>query len=168
MKIFLIGFMGCGKSTLGKKLAAKMAYDFIDLDHQLEKEVGTTVGRYFAEHGEAAFREQERKTLQNYAYPANVVVATGGGAPCYFDNMDWMNENGTTVYISLSPLALAKRLENGKDKRPLLKDLDEAQMVSFIEGKLAEREDFYQRATIIANGISLTADTLRAQLLAEG
>lgn len=168
MKIFLIGFMGCGKSTLGKKLAAKMGYDFIDLDHQLEKEVGTTVGLYFAEHGETAFREQEKKTLQNYAYPANVVVATGGGAPCYFDNMEWMNENGTTVYISLSPLALAKRLESGKDKRPLLKDLDEAQVLSFIEGKLSEREAFYQRAAIIANGISLTADTLRAQLLAEG
>ena len=167
MKIFLIGFMGCGKSTLGKKLAAKMGYDFIDLDHQLELEVGTTVGLYFAEHGEAAFRAQEKKTLQGYPYPSNVVVATGGGAPCYFDNMDWMNENGTTVYVSLSPQALAKRLENGKDKRPLLKDLDEAQMISFIEAKLSERENFYKKAAIVASGISLTADTLRAQLLAE-
>ena len=168
MKIFLIGFMGCGKSTLGKKLAAKMSYEFIDLDHQLEKELGMSIGQYFAEHGEAVFREQEKKTLQGYAYPGNVVVATGGGAPCYFDNMDWMNQNGTTVYISLAPAALAKRLESGKDKRPLLKDLTEEEMIAFIEGKLAEREGFYQAAQIIANGINLSADTLRAQLLAEG
>lgn len=168
MKIFLIGFMGCGKSTLGKKLAAKMSYEFIDLDHQLEKELGMSIGQYFAEHGEAAFREQEKKILQGYAYPGNVVVATGGGAPCYFDNMDWMNQNGTTVYISLAPAALAKRLESGKDKRPLLKDLTEEEMIAFIEGKLAEREEFYQAAQIIANGINLSADTLRAQLLAEG
>ena len=168
MKIFLIGFMGCGKSTLGKKLAAKMSYEFIDLDHQLEKELGMSIGQYFAEHGEAAFREQEKKTLQGYAYPGNVVVATGGGAPCYFDNMDWMNQNGTTVYISLAPAALAKRLESGKDKRPLLKDLTEEEMIAFIEGKLAEREEFYQAAQIIANGINLSPDTLRAQLLAEG
>ena len=168
MKIFLIGFMGCGKSTLGKKLAAKMSYEFIDLDHQLEKELGMSIGQYFSEHGEAAFREQEKKILQGYAYPGNVVVATGGGAPCYFDNMDWMNQNGTTVYISLAPAALAKRLESGKDKRPLLKDLTEEEMIAFIEGKLAEREEFYQAAQIIANGINLSADTLRAQLLAEG
>jgi len=168
MKIFLIGFMGCGKSTLGKKLAAKMSYEFIDLDHQLEKELGMSIGQYFSEHGEAAFREQEKKILQGYAYPGNVVVATGGGAPCYFDNMDWMNQNGTTVYISLAPAALAKRLESGKDKRPLLKDLTEEEMIAFIEGKLAEREEFYQAAQIIANGINLNADTLRAQLLAEG
>lgn len=168
MKIFLIGFMGCGKSTLGKKLAAKMGYDFIDLDHLLEKEVGTSIGEYFAVHGEDAFRQQEKQTLQGYAYPDNIVVATGGGAPCYFDNMDWMNQNGTTVYISLSPAALAKRLESGKDKRPLLKDLNESEIIAFIEDKLGQRAVFYERATIIAKGINLTPDALYAQLLTEG
>lgn len=157
--------MGCGKSTLGKKLAAKLGYDFIDLDHQLEKEIGDSVGNYFVANGEQAFRVLESKTLQKHAYPANVVVATGGGAPCYFDNMDWMNANGITVYLELPPSGLAKRLEGGKDKRPLLKDLDEEQMVSFITEKLAEREPFYKHAAITANGINLTVDTLRAMLL---
>jgi len=168
MKIFLIGFMGCGKSTLGKKLAGKLGYDFIDLDHQLEKEIDDSVSNYFATHGEEGFRLQEKKTLQEYNYPPNIVVATGGGAPCYFDNMDWMNANGTTVYIEMTPAGLAKRLEGGKDKRPLLKDLNEAQMVDFIKNKLSEREPFYKSAAIVADGISLTADALRAMLLKGG
>ncbi|WP_316791389.1 shikimate kinase [Pedobacter frigoris] len=167
MKIFLIGFMGCGKSTLGKKLATKLGYDFIDLDQQLEKEIGDSVGNYFAAHGEDAFRRQEKKTLQDYNYPANIVVATGGGAPCYFDNMEWMNANGKTVYIEMSPVALAKRLESGKEKRPLIKNLNEAELIAFIEAKLAEREVFYKQASISASGISLTADALRAILLSE-
>lgn len=167
MKIFLIGFMGCGKSTLGKKLATKLGYDFIDLDHQLEKEIGDSVGNYFALHGEDGFRRQEKKTLQEYDYPANIVVATGGGAPCYFDNMEWMNANGKTVYIEMSPAALAKRLEGGKEKRPLIKNLSEEELICFIEAKLAEREPFYKQAAIVADGISLTADALRALLLSE-
>jgi shikimate kinase len=94
-------------------------------------------------------------------------VATGGGAPCYFDNMDWMNANGTTVYIKMSPLALAGRLEKGKEKRPLLKDLNEAQMIAFIEGKLAEREAYYKRAKLIVEGINLSADALSALIIAK-
>lgn len=165
MKIFLIGFMGCGKSTMGKKLAQKLGYTFIDLDHEIEKQLGTTIAEYFASHGENAFRKLESDTLKTFDYPANAVVATGGGAPCFFDNMDWMNENGLSVYIEMPASALAKRLESGKDKRPLLKDLNEVQMIEFIEGKLNERNVFYKRALISINGISLTADAMRAAIL---
>lgn len=161
MKVFLIGFMGCGKTTLGKKLAGKMGYAFLDLDHQLEQEMGMSVADYFAAYGEDAFRRQEQKTLQGYDYPEQVIVATGGGAPCYFDNMDWINANGLSVYISLSPAALAKRLEKGKAKRPLLKDLNEEEMVDFIQQRLEQREPYYRQAKIIAEGISLDADALR-------
>ena len=164
MKIFLIGFMGCGKSTFGKKLALKLGYDFIDLDHVLENEVGSNIGDYFARHGEAAFRALESKVLKEYNYPENCVVATGGGAPCYFDNMDWMNNNGTTLYIEMTPIALAKRLEKGKEKRPLLKDMNEEQLIGFIESKLAERNPFYKRATLSIEGINLTPDKAVAQL----
>lgn len=164
MKIFLIGFMGCGKSTFGKKLAVKLGYDFIDLDHVLENEVGSNIGDYFASHGEAAFRALESKVLKEYNYPENCVVATGGGAPCYFDNMDWMNNNGTTLYIEMTPIALAKRLEKGKEKRPLLKDMNEEQLISFIESKLAERNPFYKRAALSIEGINLTPDKAVAQL----
>ncbi|ATP57742.1 shikimate kinase [Pedobacter ginsengisoli] len=164
MKIFLIGFMGCGKSTFGKKLAVKLGYDFIDLDHVLENEVGSNIGDYFASHGEAAFRALESKVLKEYNYPENCVVATGGGAPCYFDNMDWMNNNGTTLYIEMTPIALAKRLEKGKEKRPLLKDMNEEQLIGFIESKLAERNPFYKRAALSIEGINLTPDKAVAQL----
>jgi shikimate kinase len=165
MKIFLIGFMGCGKSTTGKKLAKRLGYDFIDLDHEMEKQTGSTIANYFALHGEDAFRQLESGTLKEFDYPTNCVVATGGGAPCYFDNMDWMNSNGLTVYINMSPAALAQRLEKGRAKRPLLRDLSEEQLIAFIEGKLAERDGFYSRASMIVNGVNLSADNLGDQLL---
>jgi shikimate kinase len=167
MKIFLIGFMGCGKSTLGRKLAARLGYTFIDLDHQLEELAGTTVANYFSAHGEEAFRKLESDTLKAFDYPKNSVIATGGGTPCYFDNMDWMNANGLTVYIELSATALAKRLENGIEKRPLLKGLTEEALIAFITGKLAERDGFYRRARLIMNGINLTPDALQAAIMAD-
>lgn len=166
MKIFLIGFMGCGKSTLGRKLATKMGYDFIDLDHEIEKEIGSSIGAYFAAQGETIFRTLESKTLKEFDYPTNCVIATGGGTPCYFDNMDWINNNGLSVYIELSPLALAKRLEHGKDKRPLLKDMNEAALIAFITDKLEERGPFYNSAALSISGISLTPDILKALVLA--
>lgn len=165
MKIFLIGFMGCGKSTMGKKLAVKLGYEFIDLDHQIEHSMGTTIAEYFSVHGEAAFRKLESETLKTYDYPVNAVIATGGGTPCFFDNMEWMNVNGLSIYIEMPAAALAKRLESGKEKRPLLRDLNEAEMIAFIENKLSEREVFYKRAGVTVNGISLSADALRAMIL---
>lgn len=165
MKIFLIGFMGCGKSTMGKKLAVKLGYEFIDLDHQIESSIGTTIAQYFSVHGEAAFRKLESEALKTFDYPANAVIATGGGTPCFFDNMEWMNASGLSVYIEMPAAALARRLEGGKGKRPLLKDLNEEEMISFIENKLTEREVFYKRALVTVNGITLTADALRAIIL---
>ncbi|WP_442588956.1 shikimate kinase [Pedobacter sp. AW31-3R] len=166
MKIFLIGFMGCGKSTLGRKLAVKMAYDLIDLDHKVEEKTGSTIASYFAEHGEETFRKLERDTLQSFPYPKNSVIATGGGTPCFFDNMDWMNANGLTVYIDMPAQALAKRLEKGAAKRPLLQGLNEEALVNFIEEKLAERRKYYENARLKISGINLTPDVLRAAILA--
>ncbi|TDQ10321.1 shikimate kinase [Pedobacter metabolipauper] len=164
MKIFLVGFMGCGKSTLGKKLAIKLGYTFIDLDHQLEKAVGTSVGNYFAAEGEDAFRKMESKVIKEFDYPQNCIVATGGGAPCYYDNMEFINRKGITIYIQLPPAALAKRLENGKDKRPLLKDLDEKELISYIKSKLEEREPYYKCAFLTVSGINLNPEQLLNQL----
>lgn len=165
MRVFLIGFMGCGKSTTGRKLAKRLGFDFVDLDHEVELQTGSTIANYFALHGEDAFRKLESETLKEFGYGENCVVATGGGAPCYFDNMDWMNANGLTIYIDMPAQALAQRLEKGKAKRPLLKDLSEVQLIAFIESKLAERELFYRRASMIVNGVSLSADSLGDQIL---
>ena len=161
MKIFLIGFMGCGKTTMGKKLAAKLGYNLVDLDHQIEHITGTTVAGYFASHGEDVFRKLESDTLKNHEYAENAVVSTGGGTPCFFDNMEWMNENGITIYIQLPAVSLAKRLEKGIDKRPLLRNLTEKELVQFIEGKLEERDPFYSKAKLTLSGIGLNPDAIR-------
>ena len=160
MKIFLIGFMGSGKTTLGRKLASRMGYEFIDLDHKLEQQVELSIAEYFQIFGEDAFRKLESDVLKRTAYPENAIVSTGGGLPCYFDNMDWMKANGKSVYIKLSPKTLADRLETGKEERPLLQDKHGDALVAFIEQKLVEREGFYSQASIIIDGLSLTAERL--------
>jgi shikimate kinase len=164
MRIFLIGFMGCGKTTLGKRLAQKMSCDFIDLDHQLEQETGMSVADYFSSNGEEAFRLLEKQTLNTLHFPTNCIISTGGGTPCYHDNMEFMNRNGITIYLNMPPAALAKRLEHGKYKRPLIAHLDESELVNFIEAKLKERAPFYKRSFLTVNGINITPERVKNEL----
>ncbi|WP_094573023.1 shikimate kinase [Mucilaginibacter xinganensis] len=156
--IFLIGFMGCGKTTLGRKLAARLGYEFMDLDHIMEAQAGMTIAEYFSTHGEDAFRKLESEVLKQTEYPEHAVVSTGGGLPCFFDNMQWVNAHGRSVYIQLSPKTLADRLEHEKNKRPLLREKHGEALIAFISEKLIEREPFYKQATFVANGLSLTAE----------
>jgi shikimate kinase len=159
-RVYLIGFMGCGKTSWGKKLAAGLGYNFIDLDHVLEAQVGSTIAEYFASHGEEAFRKLESEVLKQTEYPENVIVSTGGGLPCFFDNMDWMNQHGQTLYIQLSPRGLASRLENAKTPRPVLQGKKGDELVAFIEHKLSEREGFYLQATHYVDGIDMSVEKL--------
>ncbi|GAB3923088.1 shikimate kinase [Mucilaginibacter myungsuensis] len=165
--IFLIGYMGCGKTTLGKKLAARLGYAFIDLDHELEAKAGKTIAQYFADHGEDDFRQLESLVLKETAYPETAVVSTGGGLPCFFDHMDWMKQHGRVIYIKLNAGVLASRLENNKDDRPILRHKQGAELIAFIEEKLTEREPFYTRAHVIAEGVSLTAERVEGLLNAD-
>jgi len=158
--IFFTGFMGCGKTTWSRKLAAHLGYDFIDLDQLLEEQAGMTIAEYFASYGEEAFRILESEVLKQTAYSNNTVISTGGGLPCFFDNMNWMNAHGKTVYIKLSPKTLVDRLEKGKAKRPLLRDKHGDELLAFITEKLAEREDYYLQSDYIADGISLSVEYL--------
>ncbi|MDB5133212.1 MAG: aroK [Mucilaginibacter sp.] len=158
--IFLIGFMGSGKTTLGRKLAHRLGYEFMDLDHILEAQAGMTIAEYFTQFGEDAFRKLESEVLKQTPYLANAVISTGGGLPCFFDNMEWMNAHGKTVYIKLSPKMLATRLQNEKDKRPVLREHKGDDLVAFIAGKLEERDKFYNRAAVVTEGLSLTAEKL--------
>lgn len=158
--IFFIGFMGCGKTTWSRKLAAHLGYDFIDLDHLLEEQAGMTIAEYFSTHGEDSFRILESEVLKQTPYTQNTVVSTGGGLPCFFDNMAWMNAQGKTVYIKLSPKTLVDRLERSKNKRPLLREKQGEELLAFITERLAEREKFYMQADHIANGISLSVEYL--------
>ncbi|MEE1947165.1 shikimate kinase [Pedobacter sp. KR3-3] len=159
MIIFLVGFMGCGKSTKAKQLAHRLDCPVIDLDAVMVEREGQSIADYFATHGEAAFRELESQTLKTYAYPETCIVATGGGLPCFFDNIDWMNAHGITVYLQMTPPQLVSRLHN-REKRPLLKGMDDEQLLEFIIKKLDERNPFYNQAKVIVNSFDLDAERL--------
>lgn len=144
--VFLLGFMGSGKSHWGRVVAEKTGRPFADLDVLIEERQGKTIPEIFAESGEAGFRELERKYLHTLADFPPSIVATGGGAPCFFDNMDWMKRNGLTVYLKTPPEILLERLKKGLDRRPLLKNLNESERYDFVQNLLQERELFYLRA----------------------
>jgi len=128
--IFLIGFMGCGKTTLGRKLASRLGYMFMDLDHVLEAQVGMTIAEYFSKNGEDAFRKLESEVLKQTRYPENAVISTGGGLPCYFDNMQWMNAHGKTLAygfgvfrdVPLKKLRTAVLIDRNHKKFPMTTD----------------------------------------------
>ncbi|MFW0716293.1 shikimate kinase [Pedobacter sp. N23S346] len=157
--IFLVGYMGCGKSTKAKQLAHRLGCSVIDLDTEIVNQSGKTIAEFFATSGESGFRDYESEILKTFSYPEKCVVATGGGLPCFFDNMDWMNANGTTVYLQMEPAQLVSRLQN-RQKRPLIKDLDDVQLLDFINEKLTERNPFYTQAKVIVNAFDLDVETL--------
>jgi shikimate kinase len=153
-KIFLIGFMGSGKSTTGKKLASHLKWTFIDLDEKIENITGMKIRDIFSEKGEAFFRRTESEALQGMASESNVVISTGGGTPCFGDNMDFMLRTGLTVYLRMTPARLKSRLADSSDHRPLLKDIGKEDLEEYIAGKLSEREKWYSRAEIIIDGFN--------------
>ena len=145
-KLFLIGYMGTGKTTLGKLLAEKLNWTFIDIDWFIENRYRQTIPVIFEEKGEAGFREMERRALHEISGFENVVVSTGGGLPCFFDNMDLMNQVGITIYLKASANDLLVRLNSGKKKRPLIKGKKPEELREFIEMNLKQREQFYSQA----------------------
>jgi shikimate kinase len=145
--IYLVGFMGSGKSYWGKRLAEHLERPFFDLDEVIEIGEGQAVAVLFSSIGESGFRDLERRYLQQMERQPPAVIATGGGTPCFFDNMDWMNAHGTTVYLKISMPILFERLEAGRARRPLLAGLSDAELFQFIETLLAKRAVFYQQAT---------------------
>lgn len=152
--IYIIGFMGCGKSTAGRKLADRLGYAFVDLDEEIERIQQKSIKDIFADSGEDFFRETETKALRNLAKGRNIVVAAGGGAPCFSDNMNYMLGTGLVIYLKMTPLQLRDRLSRETGKRPLLKGLDSSDLLGFIEKKLAEREPVYLKAELIADGFN--------------
>jgi Shikimate kinase len=148
-RIFLVGYMGAGKTTAGRELAKVLNVDFIDLDHFIQGRFQKTVSQLFAEVGESEFRKIEQKILKEVGEFEDVVISTGGGTPCFFDNMEYMNSAGITVYLKAQPEALASRLNTCKDKRPLIKDKNEEELYTFIVESLEKRELYYSKAKII-------------------
>lgn len=148
-RIFLIGYMGSGKTTVGKRLAKHLSLSFIDLDDYIQNKYRKTIAQIFEELGEEEFRKIESRTLMEVAEVENVLISTGGGAPCYFDNMKIMNSTGITVYIEADPEELAARLLASKTVRPLVEGKSESELVPFIREHLSHRECYYKSAQII-------------------
>jgi shikimate kinase len=149
MRIYLIGFMGSGKTHTGKLLAGKLGYHFLDLDDLIEAEAGMDIPAIFREMGEKAFRRIEQQVLHNTGTLEKVVVSTGGGAPCFFDNMSWMNAHGLSIFLDTPPEILAERLMPERGHRPLLQAYNEKTLADFIRAKLKERMYFYEQAGIV-------------------
>lgn len=150
----MIGFMGSGKTTTGKALADAMELDFWDMDEIIEDQNATSISEIFQSKGEDHFRKLERQVIDGFeeADLQNVIISTGGGAPCFFDNMDQMNKQGTTIYLEMNLEALFQRLQGEVSTRPLLSDISEEEMTDLIQSMYDKRAPFYQRATYIVDG----------------
>ncbi len=164
MNIYLLGYMGSGKTTVGKKLSRAMGYDFVDLDQQIESRIGQSIADFFSEKGEDGFRKIEREELQKTFQMKSMIVSLGGGTPCFFDNLEEINKNGKSVYLKLSATSLALRLQNAKTSRPIIQGLTDGELFEFVQQQLGEREQFYNRAHVIIKGESLEIKEL-VQLL---
>ena len=157
--------MGSGKTTVGRRLAKKIDFQFIDVDIFIENRYRKTVSEIFSEKGEETFRIIEHKALEELSRFENVVVSTGGGAPCFHNNMELMNKSGLTVYLKVAPEELMKRLKNGQNKRPLLKGKTSEEMLSFIIENISKRNLYYSQADLILNADTNNIDQILNNLI---
>jgi len=164
MRIFLIGFMGTGKSHWGKIWVSEHNLKFIDLDLEVEKKTGLSVDEIFEKKGEDFFRNAEAETLMDMEQYDNCIIACGGGTPCFKNNMDWMNENGLTVLLNSTPSRILENIINDNKERPLLKKINKGELLFFIEMKLKERMGFYNKASIRLESVELNSNSIDAIL----
>jgi shikimate kinase len=160
MLIYLVGYMGSGKTTAGLKLAVKMGYAFADLDVMIENKYKITIGQFFSKYGEPVFRKIERETLIDTFSYTQSVIATGGGTPCFSDNMDLINKHGISVYIKMPVKALEQRLLFSKKKRPLFAGKSDNEILDLIKQQMIIREPYYLKSGLITDGINLDTGLL--------
>ncbi len=149
--IILVGYMGAGKTTVGKTLAKRLERTFYDLDWYIEHRYHKRIPEIFAERGECGFREIERRMLHEVAEFENIVLACGGGTPCFFDNMDYMNAVGTTVFLEASTDTIINHLKLSRTPRPLLQDKTGEELCSFINDQIVQRKPYYSKAQYTFN-----------------
>lgn len=149
--IILVGYMGAGKTTIGRHLAMQLGYQFYDLDWYIEMRYHKRIAEIFAERGEEGFREMERNMLHEVAEFEGVVLSCGGGTPCFYDNISYMNSCGDTVYLKATPETLTTHLRMGKSIRPLIQGKTPEELDAFIRESLAAREPFYSQAKYTVN-----------------
>jgi len=153
--------MGAGKSRLGSRIAGFMDLKFIDLDNEIEKDQGLTIDQIFHEKGEKGFRKIEKRILHQYINSDRLVLACGGGTPCYEDNMEVMNKSGTTILLDVPHEVLFSRLYNSKQKRPLIENKNEEELRKYIDHKLAEREKYYNKAKIKIDPLNTSLELIK-------
>ncbi|MEO5647553.1 MAG: shikimate kinase [Chitinophagaceae bacterium] len=149
MRIFLVGFSGAGKTYWGKKWGEAHQIKYYDLDEEISVDHGESVTDIFEKLGERAFRNLEKEALEYFLEIDDFILSCGGGTPCFFDNMDRMNEEGTTIYLHATPQQIYNRVITETDKRPLLKKIEPSEIKAFIDKKLRDREPSYRKAKII-------------------
>lgn len=158
MKLFLIGLMGSGKSILGKKISQSVQLPFIDLDKELEKQEGLKISEIFTKKGEEYFRSLEAAALRKCSETEEFVMATGGGAPCFHSNMDFINQTGTSIFLDTPIKDIVRRMDSRqKESRPLLANVQEEELEQKLNSLAQERLPFYRKAHITINGATATA-----------
>ena len=165
MRIFLVGFMFSGKSTVGKLLAKSMGYEHIDTDHMFESLYNISINDFFEKYGQDLFRELERKLLLTLIEKDNIVISTGGGLPCFHNNMELIKQNGISIHINMSFKSIIHRQKKSKKNRPLLKNKSQEEIEIFLQDLLAKRIDIYNQSNIIIKGEDLSIKELKEKIL---
>ena len=160
MRYYLVGYMYAGKSTYGRKLARTLNYDFVDTDRAFEQKYKLTIPIFFAKYGEDLFRRLESQLLREVSTADNVVIATGGGTPCYGDNMDYILANGRVIYLEMTFEAIMSRMAVSRNPRPLLTGKPVAEQRAIVERQLTERQPIYSRAHVTINASKNCADNI--------
>ncbi|MFV0365607.1 MAG: shikimate kinase [Mangrovibacterium sp.] len=168
MRIYLVGYMGSGKTTLGRELAEVLGLNFIDLDKFIEAKYFKTISQIFDESGEDDFRKKEHDCLKEVSEYENVVIATGGGVPCFFNNIDIMNHTGACIFLDISPEVLVERLAKAGNERPLVEGKSKEELTELVHEMLVKRRPFYLNARYIVTSDNITTSDLLAQFLEAG
>ncbi len=159
-RIYLVGYMGAGKTTAARRLAHRLGWEVVDTDALFEEKYKISVNDFFNKYDEPLYRKLESEVLKATESLENVVVSTGGGTACYFDNMEWMNQHGLTVFLRISPQAAVDRVIHSRHKRPLVEGKSEEELTEFVNRHYASRMPFYEQARITVKSEDLDVDSL--------
>ena len=160
MNVYLIGYMGSGKSTAGRKLAVRLNRSFVDLDSALEQHAGMPISAWFTSKGEDDFRKAETQLLTEFSAQKDLVIATGGGTPCFANNLELMKKTGVVVYLDMDVDQLVSRLKSGQAQRPLIAGKSPEELTAFITGHLEARKPYYEQAHVLVSAMDLNGERL--------
>lgn len=152
--------MGAGKTTLAKKLASKLSYSWLDTDQEIEKKEGIKISEIFKVRGEAYFRTLEKQLVDDLIPNQNIIIASGGGLPCFNDNMSKLNKLGITIYLERTPKELFQRVKQATNSRPLIADKSDEELLEYIKNTMEKRREIYLKSTIIADRFSQTSEKI--------